>query len=43
VLRWNPDQFWRATPRELIAAAGLARPAGRPDLEGMMAAYPDGA
>lgn len=23
-LRWRPRDFWRATPRELMAAAGLA-------------------
>jgi len=48
VLRWSPQDFWRATPRELIAAwNGLA--GGRPpepalgrDLERLMAAFPDG-
>ncbi len=47
-LRWTPDAFWRATPRELAAAArGLAppppEPAARADLERLMRAYPDGA
>jgi uncharacterized phage protein (TIGR02216 family) len=48
VLRWSPKDFWRATPRELIAAwEGLN--GGRPmepaigcDLERLMAAFPDG-
>jgi uncharacterized phage protein (TIGR02216 family) len=48
VLRWSPNDFWRATPRELIAAwDGLN--GGRPmepaigrDLERLMAAFPDG-
>jgi uncharacterized phage protein (TIGR02216 family) len=48
VLRWTPSEFWRATPRELIAAwEGLNAPrqhapAGRADLARMMAAFPDG-
>lgn len=48
ILRWSPEAFWRATPRELITAYdGLigrraAAPAGRSDLERMMAAFPDG-
>lgn len=48
VLRWPPETFWRATPRELIAAYdGLSghratAPAGRRELERMMAAFPDG-
>jgi uncharacterized phage protein (TIGR02216 family) len=47
-LRWTPDAFWRATPRELAAAARAARPqtpepAARADLERLMRAYPDGA
>lgn len=48
VLRWSPTEFWRATPRELIAAwnahtckQSLA-PAGRGDLERLMVAFPDG-
>ena len=49
VLRWTPDAFWRATPRELIAAAeGLTgraavAPAGPADLDRLMRAFPDGA
>ncbi len=48
VLRWTPSEFWRATPRELIAGfEGLsgrraADPARREDLRRMMAAFPDG-
>ncbi len=48
VLRWSPQTFWRATPRELIAAAqGLAgrdviAPAGAADLDRLMRAFPDG-
>lgn len=45
VLRWNPDTFWRATPRELAAAmAGPAapfEPARRADLDALMRAFPD--
>jgi uncharacterized phage protein (TIGR02216 family) len=47
VLRWSPDAFWRATPRELMAAYdGLsgrrrAEPAGRADLKRLMEAFPD--
>ena len=48
VLRWSPGEFWRATPRELVAAADGLRggrapdPAGRGDLERLLAAFPDG-
>jgi uncharacterized phage protein (TIGR02216 family) len=47
VLRWSPDVFWRATPREVAAAArGLVptapAPADRRELEALMAAFPDG-
>ena len=48
VLRWSPDQFWRATPRELFAAwEGLCggrrtEPAARSDLRRLMEAFPDG-
>ena len=48
VLRWSPEEFWNATPRELIAAwqalAGKQNlaPAGRDDLERLMEAFPDG-
>lgn len=47
VLRWSPDQVWRATPRELVAAwEGLGggrrpEPALGADLRRMMAAFPD--
>jgi uncharacterized phage protein (TIGR02216 family) len=46
-LRWSPDTFWRATPRELCAALdGLRgrRPldaASRPDLAQLMHGFPD--
>ena len=49
VLRWTPDAFWRATPRELLAAiAGpgggrAAQPARAGDLERLMRAFPDSA
>ena len=47
VLRWPPESFWLATPRELIAAAeGLtgrtATPADAADLDRLMRAFPDG-
>jgi uncharacterized phage protein (TIGR02216 family) len=45
VLRWSPQEFWRATPRELAAAAGLrGTPAEAPsagDLAALMQAFPD--
>ncbi len=47
VLRWTPDAFWRATPRELAAAIeGMTGgPKGSPalarDLDRLMAAFPD--
>jgi uncharacterized phage protein (TIGR02216 family) len=43
VLRWSPDTFWRATPRELAAALGPVRaePAGRADLARLMTQFPD--
>ena len=47
VLRWSPEACWRATPRELAAAAaGLAGrrglgPPARGDLDRLMAAFPD--
>lgn len=44
-LHWRPDDLWRATPRELAAAAGFSRrqamPLRRADLEHLLAAYPD--
>ena len=44
VLRWTPESFWRATPRELAAAMGdlAPPPARRLDLDALMRAYPDG-
>jgi uncharacterized phage protein (TIGR02216 family) len=48
VLRWSPSAFWRATPRELMAAwEGLnggrrMDPALRRDLRRLMEAFPDG-
>jgi uncharacterized phage protein (TIGR02216 family) len=48
ILRWSPQDFWRATPRELIAAwNGLhggrtIEPALSGDLRRLMAAFPDG-
>jgi uncharacterized phage protein (TIGR02216 family) len=47
VLRWSPDQFWCATPRELMAAwEGLnggraTEPAMSRDLRRLMEAFPD--
>jgi uncharacterized phage protein (TIGR02216 family) len=47
MLRWNPETFWRATPRELIAAwEGLnggrrTEPALSGDLRPLMEAFPD--
>lgn len=47
-LRWSPDRFWAATPRELAAAldGALGRSAGPPAigreaLQRLMRAYPD--
>lgn len=46
-LRWSPDQFWRASPRELMAAAGALggppapEPARTSDLLRLMGAFPD--
>jgi uncharacterized phage protein (TIGR02216 family) len=44
-LHWRPDDLWRATPRELAAAAGFSRrqamPLRRADLDRLLAAYPD--
>ena len=48
ILRWSPHEFWRATPRELIAAwDGLnggrpPEPAVARDLARLMRAFPDG-
>lgn len=47
ILRWSPSDFWRVTPRELIAAwEGLSggrgpEPALGRDLRRLMAAFPD--
>jgi uncharacterized phage protein (TIGR02216 family) len=49
VLRWSPEEFWRATPRELAAAIEGARggrplePTSRDALARLMDRYPDGA
>ena len=46
-LRWSPQEFWRATPRELAAAAQGLRggaPVAAPsasDLAALMHAFPD--
>ena len=48
ILRWSPETFWHATPRELLAAGqglhggGRIEPALSGDLTRMMAAFPDG-
>ncbi|WP_404290811.1 phage tail assembly chaperone [Microvirga sp. RSM25] len=47
ILRWSPETFWRATPRELMAAwEGLhggrrLEPALNGDLRRLMGAFPD--
>jgi uncharacterized phage protein (TIGR02216 family) len=47
-LGWRPDEFWRATPAELIAvlqamhAGAAAEPASRDDLERLRRMFPDG-
>jgi uncharacterized phage protein (TIGR02216 family) len=47
ILRWSPETFWTATPRELIAAweglHGVQRiePALDSDLRRLMEAFPD--
>lgn len=47
VLRWSPDAFWRATPRELAAAAegvrggSAAPPPSADELARLMQAFPD--
>jgi uncharacterized phage protein (TIGR02216 family) len=46
-LGWRPDEFWAATPAELVTALGLdAAPADAPVdggiLAGLMERYPDG-
>lgn len=48
-LGWSPDEFWRATPREIAAALagpGFRQAAQVPErgaLNALMAAHPDGA
>ncbi|WP_229426491.1 phage tail assembly chaperone [Microvirga alba] len=47
VLRWTPSEFWRATPRELMAGwEGLngrpMTPAVGSDLRRLMEEFPDG-
>lgn len=47
VLGWRPDEFWAATPAELVTALGLdAAPADAPVnaglLAGLMEQFPDG-
>lgn len=46
---WTPDQFWRATPAELMTlvqaltgASGDAAPPDRGTIAAMMEAFPDG-
>ena len=47
VLRWSPDAFWGASPRELIAAANGLRGGApvtsteRDDLARLMRMFPD--
>ena len=47
ILRWSPESFWRATPRELMAAGQglhgrrMIEPALNGDLRRLMAAFPD--
>lgn len=48
LLRWTPQTFWRATPRELAAALGafaLSHPPApdRAALAALMERFPDGA
>ncbi|MGY6567830.1 MAG: rcc01693 family protein [Salinarimonas sp.] len=42
-LRWTPETFWRATPREIAAilASGDMRAPSRAELAALMHAYPD--
>lgn len=30
LLGWRPEEFWRATPAEIVAVLGPPHPAGRP-------------
>ncbi|WP_335645604.1 phage tail assembly chaperone [Microvirga ossetica] len=47
ILRWSPETFWRATPRELLAAwegwcgGRTNEPASSGDLRRLMEAFPD--
>jgi uncharacterized phage protein (TIGR02216 family) len=47
-LRWSPNDFWSATPRELASAIrgyhGIAAgdATGPPDIAGLMRLFPDG-
>jgi uncharacterized phage protein (TIGR02216 family) len=47
ILRWSPEIFWRATPRELLAAwnglsgGRMIEPALSGDLRRLMEAFPD--
>jgi uncharacterized phage protein (TIGR02216 family) len=44
VLRWRPQDFWAATPREFAAALGRRagpEPLSRAAFERLLAAYPD--
>jgi uncharacterized phage protein (TIGR02216 family) len=45
-LGWRPDEFWAATPADLVTALGLdvpatERPADTAMLQGLMERYPD--
>ena len=46
VLGWRPDDFWAATPAELVTALGLdaapQAPADAARLTALMEAFPDG-
>lgn len=46
-LGWRPDEFWAATPAELVTALGLdaapdTSPADTMKLAALMEAFPDG-
>ena len=44
ILRWTPDAFWRATPRELALALGphgRREPLTGADLDELMQLFPD--
>ena len=44
VLRWRPDEFWRATPVELAAALQFdaVEPVAGDELRRLMEQFPDG-